>query len=148
MKQRLTRYLLSTVGAIALMALGCAAGGTAFQPAEEIAEGKALVYIYRPNSMIGGAIRYHVAAGDKRIVYVIRGGYYPYLAEPGETEFWARTEGKASVTKDIEPGKTYYLRCTVTFGLAVGRPKLEFVGAEVGEKEVRKLKLLPKAEGT
>ena len=127
---------------------GCAAGGAAFVPAVAPPEGKALVYIYRPDSIVGGAIRYHVAEGDKRIVYLIRGGYFPYLADPGEREFWARTESKATATETLKAGHTYYLQGRIGAGLGVGRPRLTFVSEETGKKEVAKCKLLPAAEGS
>jgi hypothetical protein len=125
---------------------GCAAGGAAFQPVDRIPTEKALVYIYRPNSIVGGAIRYHVADGEIPVVYLIRGGYFPYFAEPGEHTFWARTESRSEVTTDLHPGETYYLRGRIGAGIAVGRPSLEFVEPSIGAKEVRKLKLLPPAE--
>ena len=137
--------LLSIIGTATLQG-GCAARGRAFLPAEPPASNNALVYIYRPNSIVGGAIRYHVAEGDNRIVYLIRGGYFPYLAEPGEKTFWARTESRAEATQDLHPGETYYLRCGIGMGIGVGRPRMKFVDAETGEKELKKLKLLPAAE--
>lgn len=90
-----------------------------------------------------GAIRYHVAADDERVVYLIRGGYFPYFANPGETTFWAQTEAKSEVTKDLYHGDIYYLRGTITVGIGVGRPNLEFVAADFGQREIQKLKLLP-----
>ena len=129
-----------------LFLAGCAASGAKFTPIDAIPEGKALVYIYRPNSLMGGAIRYHVAVGDEQIVYLVRGGYYPYLADPGETTFWARTEARADVTEVLEPGETYYLQGGVGIGVAVGRPRLAFVDAERGAREVAACVQLPPAE--
>ena len=106
-----------------------------------------LVYIYRPNSIVGGAIRYHVADGDTKIVYLIRGGYFPYLADPGEREFWAQTEAKATVTENLKAGHTYYLQGGIGIGVAVGRPRLAFVSEESGKAAVAKCRLLPAAEG-
>jgi hypothetical protein len=142
----MTRARLPTLLA-ALALSGCAASGAAFQAVDSIPEGKALVYIYRPNSIVGGAIRYHVAVGDERIVYLIRGGYFPYLADPGETTFWARTEAKAEVTEYLKAGGVYYLKGGVGIGVAVGRPRLEFVDAGEGGEEVAECVLLPAATG-
>lgn len=139
--------ILLLMSTLLLFEAGCAASGAAFQSIGQTPEGKALVYIYRPNSMLGGAIRYHVAVGDERIVYLIRGGYFPYLADPGETEFWARTEAKTSVSENLRAGQTYYLKGGVGVGLGVGRPKLEFVSEEAGKPQVEKCVLLPPAEG-
>ena len=137
--------LVRTIVLLLLLPLGCAASGATFQPVADVPQGKSLVYIYRPNSIVGGAIRYHVAVGNQRVVYLIRGGYFPYIAEPGETEFWARTEAREAITTDLEPGKVYYLKGTVGVGFAVGRPRLEFVDESVGSQEVSECKLLPAA---
>ena len=132
----------------ALVALsGCAASGAAFKAVDTIPEGKALVYIYRPNSIVGGAVRYHVAVGDERIVYLIRGGYFPYLAGPGETTFWARTEAKAEITEYLKAGQVYYLKGGIGAGVALGRPRLEFVDAGEGREQVEDCVLLPAATG-
>jgi hypothetical protein len=96
--------------------------------------------------LIGGAISYTVQAGNEKIVYLKRGGYYPYFANPGETEFWASTEAKTSVTQMIEAGKTYYLQGGIGIGLVAGRPKLNFVDEAQGKAEVAECKLLDKAE--
>lgn len=138
----------STLGAAWLLALclGCATSGPAFQPVSEIPPDKALVYIYRPSGFIGGGVRYHVSAGVERIVYLKPGGYFPYLAEPGETEFWGMTEARETITNDLEPGRTYYLKGSVGIGIAIGRPRFEFVDEERGAREVAECKLLPPAD--
>jgi hypothetical protein len=130
-----------------LMMIGCAASGADFRPTETLANDKALVYIYRPDSMLGGgkAIRYDVTTKEGHIVEMIRGGYFPYEATPGETTFWAWTESKVSVTNDLAAGKTYYLKCGLGWGVFIGRPTLEFVDEEQGMKELKDTVLLPAA---
>lgn len=141
------RTLPKVVRLTLLVALsGCAASGAAFEAVEAIPESKALVYIYRPNSIVGGAIRYHVSVGDRPIVYLIRGGYFPYLADPGETTFWAQTEARAEVSEYLKAGGVYYLEGGVGVGVAIGRPRLSFVDASEGAEEVAECVLLPAAE--
>jgi hypothetical protein len=126
-----------------LLMIGCAASGSAFKSADVTANNKALVYIFRPNSLIGAGIRYDVTTNQGHIVYMIRGGYFPYQAEAGETTFWAWTESKTSVTTDLAPGKTYYLKCGLGWGIGMGRPTLEFVDEEEGMRELKDTVLLP-----
>jgi hypothetical protein len=134
------RVLLAAAAALALAA--CAASGPPFEPVEPPA-GKALVYIYRPELGYGPLVRFHVAVGGKYLVWLIRGGYFPYLAAPGETEFTAGTEGEASVTENLRAGHTYYLLARATEGYWVPRPRLEFVPEEEAEEELESCVLLP-----
>lgn len=131
---------------IALLLNGCATLGPIYQKVDTIQEGKALVYIYRPSSFIGGGISYNVKVGETVIATLYSGGYYPYLAKPGETEFWAQTESKSSVTLDIKPGQTYYIKGTVGVGFFVGRPRLIVVSSDVGAREIAECKLIPEAK--
>lgn len=127
-----------------LLALaGCAAKGPAFRPAQEVPPNKALVYIYRLGGM-GSGVTYTVKTGDEEIVSLSSGGYYPYLADPGEREFWARTEAKATATEQLRAGETYYLKGGIGIGFFVGHPKLAFVSRAVGESEVKDCNLLAK----
>ena len=84
-----------------------------FSPVEEIPEGKALVYIYRPGSMVGAAIHYTVNANDEKVSeYHLRNKtYLVYFAEPGRYTFWAQvTNTRREVDLDVEAGETYYVR--------------------------------------
>lgn len=134
------------VVAILVLCFGCTTSGPAFEAVGAVPQGKALVYIYRPSGFIGAGVRYHVAARGERIVYLTPGGYFPYIAEPGEIEFWAKTEAKETITTDLEPGATYYLKGSVGIGVAVGRPRFEFVDASRGAREVSECNLLPAAD--
>jgi len=130
--------LLLTLGILG----GCAASGPPFAAVTEIPDGSALVYIYRPNQFVGGGVSYTVHAGEKSVVKLTRGGYYPLIVPAGETEFWAKTEARASVTELLKAGGTYYLKGGIGVGFLMGRPKLNFVDAATGQNEVASCKLL------
>lgn len=86
-----------------------------FSPIKEIPDGKALVYIYRPKNMVGGALHYTVNANDEKVSeYHLRNkSYLVYFAEPGRYTFWAQvTNTRRAVDLDVEAGKTYYIRAT------------------------------------
>jgi hypothetical protein len=123
-----------------LSLLGCATG-PAFTKIEKIPEDTGLVYIYRPGSAFGAAVSYDVKANGNPITHLTPGGYYAYLAKPGEIEFSAKTESTSSLTLDVKAGQTYYIKGTVGVGIIVGRPRLALVTAEIGEKEIVKCKL-------
>jgi hypothetical protein len=135
------------LAAVVLSGAACAARGPAFQSVSAPAD-KALVYIYRPNQSEGAGVRFHVTDARGPIVWLEPGGYFPYLAAPGEAEFWAETMDRASVTEQLVAGKTYYLMGSVEPGLVFGRPELVFVPAETARPEVEKCVQLPHAEVT
>ena len=84
-----------------------------FEPVKEIPEGKALVYIYRPGSMVGAAVHYTVNANDEKVseAHLKNKTYLVYFAEPGKYRFWGQvTYTIREVNLDVEAGKTYYIR--------------------------------------
>jgi len=139
MKKRSLVLLLLLIG---LFLLSSCATGPAFKKIETIPENMGLVYIYRPGKAMGAAVSYQVKANGVPIIRLNPGGYYAYLAKPGEIEFSAKTESSSSITIDVKPGETYYLKGTIGIGFFVGRPHLVVVTPEVGENEIVKCKLL------
>jgi hypothetical protein len=134
------------VVALSLVALtflsGCASLGQVYQE-EPIPQDKGLVYLYRPSSFIGGGVSYDVKVGETPVTTLYNGGYYPYFSDPGEVEFWAKTESKSAVTLDVKAGETYFVKGTVGVGLLVGRPHLTVVPNETGGKEIADCKMIP-----
>ena len=129
---------------------GCATLGPPFQKIEKIPDNMGLVYIYRPSKLMGGAIKYEVDANKVLVTHLPAGGYYPYFAKPGVTEFSAETESKSAVTIDVKAGETYYIKGTIGIGFFVGRPHLVIVSREEGAKEIAECKIIPEetAKGT
>jgi hypothetical protein len=91
-----------------------------FEPVANIPEGKALVYVYRPGSMVGAAVHYSINANESKVseAHLRNGTYLVYFAEPGRYTFWAQvTNTRRSADLDVEAGKTYYVRgdcCSLT----------------------------------
>ncbi len=84
-----------------------------FEPVEEIPDGKALVYIYRPGSMVGAAVHYTVNANEEEVseAHLKNKSYLVYFADPGRYTFWAQvTNTRREVDLDVESGKTYYIK--------------------------------------
>lgn len=126
-----------------LMLTGCASLGPPYQKVEQIPENKGLIYIYRTGSIVGGAVSPDVKVGDIVVTTLYKGGYYPYFADPGEVELWAKTESRSAVTLDVKAGEVYYVKGSIGVGFIVGRPHLMVVTREVGEKEIADCKLIP-----
>ena len=117
-----------------------------YQRIETIPPNKAIVYIYRPSAFIGGGVYYDVKANSKVVTTLWNGGYYPYIADPGEIEFSAKTESTDSVTLDVKTGQAYYVKGTVGVGFLLGRPHLTVVSANIAEAEITECKLIPEPE--
>lgn len=126
---------------------GCAATGPAFQKINYIPNDKGIVYVYRPNSLIGSAVRYDVYANNDLVCHLIRGGYCLYYAKPGEVEFWGKTESKGSITIDVKSGKEHYVKGSLSFGLLVGRPNFSLVEEQEAMKDINDCKLLNSPAG-
>lgn len=110
-----------------------------FSPVEEIPEGKALVYIYRPGSMVGAAVHYTVNANDEKVSeYHLRNKtYLVFFAEPGRYTFWAQVANtRREADLDVEAGKTYYVRGNSS--------KFIIPDLEQAKKEIVKCKLSKK----
>jgi hypothetical protein len=105
-----------------------------------VEEQKATVIIYRRNSPSGFAVTYDVLANAKYITKVTNNFYYSGQFDVGYTTFTAKTEREVSASMNLEPGKTYYLRCGVSSGIWMGVPSLEFVSENTGIVESSKIK--------
>jgi hypothetical protein len=112
-----------------------------FEPVKEIPEGKALVYFFRPSSMVEAVQHFSVNANDSKVseVHLRNGTYLVYFANPGQYMFWTQImTTKSEVLLDVKAGKTYYIE---------GRPgSLELVTKERGEKKIQKCKMLIEKE--
>jgi hypothetical protein len=128
------------------VATGCAPTLTqVYKKVDAVPTDKAVIYIYR-SSGLGGLVYYDVKANGKVVTTLYSGTYYPYLSEPGEIEFSAKTEASDSVTLDAKAGQIYYLKGTVGIGFFVGHPHLTVVSAEEAEKDIVDCKLLPEPQ--
>jgi len=139
---KINRFLV--LATLFLIVQGCASLGPVYQ-AESVAvpSDKSLVYIYRPNKFTGSGITYYVYADEKIATKLYNGGYFPYISEPGNVKFWAKTESKSSVQLELKPGNTYYLKGGVQMGVMVGRPNLERIPENVALSEIEQSKLIP-----
>jgi hypothetical protein len=84
---------------------------------------------------------YDVYADTKYITKVANNTYFATKVDPGLVTFNAMTEPpKVTASMNLEPGKTYYLKCGVSTGMWVGRPALEFVSENTGISETAKMR--------
>jgi len=63
--------------------IGCVPAGSAFKR-HEVPEQKGIVYIFRPYSVLGVAIRYDIYVGDQFICLMSAGAYCEIITKPGK----------------------------------------------------------------
>jgi hypothetical protein len=150
MKKRIVSFLIPVIAiSFAVFLAGCASfDGPQFSKFEQVPQGKAIVYFYRPKAFVGGAVSYDVWVDGINVPFtrIYNGGYFPYIADPGKILFKAKTEAEKEIAIDAKSGEAYYIWCSVGMGLFVGRPHLEQVTREVAEPDIKNCRLLPVAE--
>ncbi len=119
--------------------VGCAASGPAFQRVA-VPDGKSVIYAYRPSSIFGGAVVPTVTCGASGVP-LSRGGYHPFIVEPGTVTCSASTESTSTVRVDARANEAAYVKEKIGMGFFIGRPHLTVVSAEEGEREAGKCKL-------
>ena len=100
----------------------------------------AILNVYRYGGT-GALVNYDLYLGDS-VICRVQNNYKTtlYIKKDGLNTIWAKTESKSEIPIDIQMGKTYYLRCGITMGILVGRPKLELVDRKIGKAEFESFK--------
>jgi len=95
----------------------------------------AVIHLYRPGKMAGFAIGYDVRVNDS-VAYRARNSSQLALPHrPGMLTISAKTEAREEIQLNVEPGREYFVRCTIGMGALVGRPHLAQVSAAEGRRE-------------
>ncbi|RYY13213.1 MAG: hypothetical protein EOO36_16215 [Cytophagaceae bacterium] len=96
-----------------------------------------MLHLYRPSRVIGFAIGYDVRLNDS-VVHRASNGSQAVLRQPrpGTILLSAKTAAREELSLTLEPGREYYVRCTLGAGVAVGRPVLRQVSGAEGSPAV------------
>lgn len=101
----------------------------------------ALLHVYRHSGM-GAFVNYDLHLGDTVVCRVSNKWKKTIkIRRDGLNTLWAKTEAKEELPINIKLGNEYYIRCSVTMGAFVGRPKLELVDSQTGKAEYHSIKL-------
>jgi len=162
MKQNIT-VLNSCVGFLVvtlLMQSGCASGPR-FTAAPQPASGKALVYLYRKSSFVGGAGYDKIYANNDYLGDLYSGGYCTIEVPAGTNAFFImpraswiaplyvslptnlQNQKYEKLRFEAEAGKTYYVNVYVAF---TGHA-MKLVDETLGAKEISKVKLSKTGKG-
>lgn len=95
----------------------------------------AILHVYRTGGP-GALVSYDLHLGDSTICRV-KNNFCESIKinKEGLNSLWAKTESKSEIPIKIELGKAYYIRCGITMGAFVGRPKIEMIDETVGKRE-------------
>jgi hypothetical protein len=130
-----------------LLMTGCGTGQTSSSsnvpPPEaqyQLTNDCALLHIYRPGSMMGMAISYDLYLNEWILFRVKNKSKTTIrITTPGTYTLWAKTEAREELPVNIELGKEYYVRCSVSMGAFVGRPDLLLIDPQMGRPEFDKV---------
>lgn len=144
------KKIIIILGIVAASLTGCASVNTAsFQATNEAKrfdsppEGKAGVYIYRKDTMLGAALKKDIYIDGKCLGETAKGVFF-YQEVDGDAEHKISTESEFSpndLVVYLESGLNYFFEQYLKMGVFVGGAGLEKVDANEGMKEVSDLQL-------
>lgn len=101
----------------------------------------AVVYIYRPNKLMGKALEPSVFVDDIELARMDNGRYFTIKLTPGK-HIVHMTSEKKGFAIDMGPGQTYYFRVGLEMGMWKGHGKITLEDAEKAVPEIKKLKFI------
>jgi hypothetical protein len=109
----LGRSLLA-VWLVVLVGCASAPSGDKFGATAKPAEGKALVYVYRPNMMYGKLTTFEVKMNDKKVADIGNAAFFKIPVAPGTYTFLTEHQGiDDPITVTVKAGEIKFLRMAV-----------------------------------
>jgi hypothetical protein len=94
---------------------------------------EAVVYVYRPFTVVGMAISPRVVINESSAYAVGVGGYFPYFVKSGKVDLSAIYRGVNSISLEAKAGETYFVKVGTKFG---GRTSIEEIQSEIATQEI------------
>ncbi|MBY0283580.1 MAG: hypothetical protein K2W81_06410 [Sphingomonas sp.] len=110
---------------------------------------KGQIIFYRPGgagALIGCLVREGDGADEKHLSKLTGNRYFIHLATPGVHKYWVKSEATDRLTMEVEPGETYFVKCTIAMGIIVGRPNLSPSDLAEFQKKGKKVKPMAPAD--
>ena len=96
----------------------------------------AILYIYRPKSRKKSFASFTINVNDSAVCKIKSNARFTIkLYRFGNTEVWAKSESRSSLTMNLEMGKEYYLKCKVKKGFWAESPDLALMDPKQGKAE-------------
>ncbi len=101
----------------------------------------ATIYVVRP-SWFGSAIKFKIYQDEALVGKLGPKSYLAWNVKPGGNalSIMSKSENKAIVKINPQPGKTYYLKQKVKMGIIIARSDMELIEEQQGKEMLRKLK--------
>ncbi|MGA7870175.1 MAG: hypothetical protein WCA22_04675, partial [Candidatus Binatus sp.] len=138
MNRRLLVFLLGIVGTVAI---GCAAQGQSFEKITS-PPGTAVIYVYRPYSYAGSALRPAVTCGEDT-ARIGPGGYHAFIVPAGDKIVCSIQTDTADEVEFHTERRAYYIREELGWGLLTATPHLNPVDTDVAQTEIQSCVLEP-----
>ena len=105
--------------------------------------GAANVFVYRPASVAGTAVKLEVFFDEAWVGDLASGTFAEIAARPGEHKIVVRARGRAEKTIVVEAGRSYFLKATPTWGFRGPNASIELATDENAAREdVRRCELI------
>lgn len=104
-------------------------------------DGKAGLYIYRDNSIVGAALKKDIMIDGKCLGELVRGSFFYQVVE-GNKEYKISTESEFfpnDLVLKLDSGKNYFIRNYIKMGVFVGGANLEVVQEEKAKQVILNL---------
>lgn len=140
---------ISFVSVLAVAISGCATGpkiseSGAFK--QSVPNGKAQIIVYR-DQLLGVAIQPAVNFNGQEVGRCIPNGAFNLFVSPGSHELSATTETTTTIRINAIANRTAYVKCSISFGVFVGRPSWELMPPNIGASEIQSLSFTGGAQG-
>ncbi len=139
--KRIKMLALGIASALTLTVAGCASGPTISETQNVVAPpapGLTRIVVYR-TGILGAAIQPIIKVGNKETGRCTPNGVFFVDVPKGKHRVSATTEVDRGITVDTTNASTAYVKCSIGFGVAVGRPKVEVVARATGMSETANL---------
>ena len=134
------------LGVVATLAIGCAVQGTPFEKISS-PPGNAVIYVYRPYSYGGSALRPAVTCGEDT-ARIGPGGYHAFVVPAGEKVDCSIETDTADEVEFQTERRSYYVREELGWGWLTAIPHLNPVDNDKAQTEIQSCVLEPQTTGS
>jgi hypothetical protein len=95
--------------------------------------GKSDIYFYRIPNYVGSSIKMTILIDKEPVVRLEKNSFYRHTVSAGDHEFSFLFGSPMKLRLKTEPGKSYYVRCSVNMGFWSGIPVMELMETSSGK---------------
>ncbi len=123
--------------ALILCATQVQASGIVPQPLQPLQENTSRVIVFRKFIPFGFRLGYKLRKGDKVLTDIRTNSFNVLCVESGPAEFSAKIAKRTTLSLDLKPGETYFIKSSIGAGI-FGKPKLTYLTKEEVSQQAKK----------